>query len=232
MRETLIFLPGMMCDARLFAPQIAALGDAYNIIVPDLVAPSIDTMAAGVLEAVGAETFNLAGLSMGGIVAMEIIRQARHRVARLALLDTNHLADAPARYEIRNRQIKDVKNGRLRDVIVEEMKPAYLAEANRSNQTLLDLLIDMAMEVGEQAFIAQSTALRDRVDQTEMLQTFHAPALVLCGAEDSLCPPDRHQQMSNLLPNARLQILDDCGHISTLEAPSSVTTALQLFLNT
>ncbi|MEL6736692.1 MAG: alpha/beta fold hydrolase [Pseudomonadota bacterium] len=112
------------------------------------------------------------------------------------------------------------------------MKPAYLAEANRSNQTLLDLLIDMAMDVGDHTFVAQSIALRDRADQTETLMKYQAPSLVLCGAEDSLCPPERHRQMSNLLPNARLQILEDCGHISTLEAPLPVNAALQLLLKT
>jgi pimeloyl-ACP methyl ester carboxylesterase len=167
---------------------------------------------------------------MGGIVAVEMARQAPQRVARLALLDTNHRADTPERVALRDRQIADVGAGKLRRVIVEEMKPVYLASANRANRQLLDLLIDMAMEIGPQAFISQSIALRERADQSAALGAYRGPALVLCGAEDALCPPDRHREIAGLLPSATLTIVPGAGHISTLEQPDAVNRALAEWL--
>lgn len=224
--ETLVMLPGMMCDHRLFAPQVEALKERFDIVIPELSASSIEEMAQTVLTDVNADRFNLAGLSMGGIVAMEIVRQAPERVSRLALLDTNHFADAPDKFELRNRQIDDVKQGKLRDVIVEEMKPVYLAKQNRSNQQLLNTLIDMAMDVGAETFMAQSIALRDRPDQSETLKNYIGPSLVLCGKEDNLCLPEQHEEIAGLLPNSVLEIVEGAGHITTLEAPHIVNSAL------
>ena len=228
--EILIFLPGMMCDERLFAPQIAALSGNHNIIVPGLTEETISGMAKSVLEKAGDHKINLVGLSMGGIVAMAMLDLAPQQISRLALLDTNHLADPAERYAIRNRQIEDVKQGKLREVIVEEMKPVYLAMENRQDEALLALLIDMAMDVGPETFVAQSLALRDRPEQTASLQNYAGKSLVLCGEEDALCPPERHHQMAELLGEATLDVIAGAGHISTLEQPERVTAALQNWL--
>lgn len=228
--ETLVFLPGMMCDRRLFSPQIEALQDRYEIIVPTLVSPSIELMAKEVLAQVRVPRFNAVGLSMGGIVAMALAGLAPERISRMALLDTNHLIDAPDRYYIRNRQIDDVKAGRLRDVIVEEMKPNYLAARHRDNQSLLDLLVRMAEDVGPEAFVGQSIALRDRPDQTRNLVTYQGHTLVLCGEEDLLCPPQRHREIAGLLSNPVLEMIPNAGHITTLEAASRVNGALARWL--
>ena len=228
--EPLILLPGMMCDERLFAPQMDVLGDDRDILVPRLDQPTIEGMARHVLDMAPDRPLAVAGLSMGGIVAMAMAGIAPERVARLALLDTNHHADAPERFDIRNRQIEDVRAGRLRQVIVEEMKPVYLAEENRGNQPLLDLLVDMALDVGAEAFIAQSLALRDRPDQTGILRRYAGPTLVLCGEEDRLCPPERHREMATLPQNSELVMVPRAGHISTLEQPGNVTSALKNWL--
>jgi len=229
-RETLILLPGMMCDARLFAPQIAVFGSTHDVVVPSLDQPTITAMAEAVLASAPTGPVNVAGLSMGGIVAMAMVDLAPGRVARLGLLDSNHLADAPDRFDIRNRQIADVEAGRMRDVIFDEMKPVYLAPENRGNQDLLDLLMDMAMDVGAEAFVAQSVALRDRPGRCAALRTFPGPALVLCGAEDRLCPPERHRDMADLLPDAELVLVPGAGHISTLENPAAVNAAFHNWL--
>ncbi len=230
-KETLVMLPGMMCDERLFAPQISALQKGYHIIVPKLEGPnSIEGMARRVLDEIEAPRFNLMGLSMGGIVAMSIVGLCPERVSRLALLDTNHKADAAGRYSVRYRQIDDVKAGRLRQVIATEMKPIYLAKANRKNQALLDLLISMAIDLGDDVFIAQSIALRDRADHTEALRTYQGPALLLCGQEDALCPPHIHVEMAKELSNSVLSQIKNAGHISTLEQPDTVTEVLQIWL--
>ncbi len=220
----------MMCDARLFAPQIAEFEHDYNVVVPDLAEPSIKAMADAVLAAARPGPLNVAGLSMGGIIAMEMIAQAPDRIARLGLFDTNHYADAPERYGIRNRQIDDVKAGRLRDVIIDEMKPVYLSKENRTNKVLLDLLVDMAMDIGPQAFVAQSLALRDRPDRSAVLQAYHGPVLVLCGEEDQLCLPERHRKMVTLLSNPELVLVPAAGHISTLENPAAVNAAMRNWL--
>lgn len=216
----------MMCDARLFEPQIAAFDHDYRVIVPDLTEASIDAMAQTVLATAPSGPLNVAGLSMGGIVAMAMVAKAPERIMRLGLLDTNHLADAPERHAVRNRQIADIEAGRLSDVIIDEMKPVYLAEKNRANQELLDLLVDMAMDVGADAFVAQSIALRDRPDRSDALRAYGGPALVLCGEDDNLCPPDRHRQIAAMLENAQLVLVPGAGHISTLENPAAVNAAI------
>jgi len=230
-RETLILLPGMMCDARLFAPQTEAFGSTHDVLVPSLHQTSIDAMAEAVLAAAPDGPINVAGLSMGGIVAMAMLEKAPQRIARLGLLDSNHHADAPERFDIRNRQIADVRTGRLREVIIDEMKPVYLAPENRSDQDLLDLLVDMAMDVGAEAFVAQSVALRDRPERSAALRAYPGPALVLCGAEDRLCPPERHHEMVALLRDAELVLVPGAGHISTLENPAAVNAAFRNWLS-
>lgn len=229
-REPLVLLPGMMCDARLFQPQIEAFQPDYKILIPEFKQSSIEQMAHSALQLSNAEKLNIAGLSMGGIVAMEMAKIAPERIARLALLDTNHLADAPGRHEIRNRQIENVKEGRLREIIIEEMKPVYLAESNRDNPKLLDLLIDMAMDCGPEMFISQSIALRDRPDQSDTLERLQGPVLVLCGEEDTLCPVARHVQIASLVKNSKLAIIPSAGHISTLENPAAVISAFSEWL--
>jgi pimeloyl-ACP methyl ester carboxylesterase len=229
--ETLVMLPGMMCDERLFAPQIAAFENDYTIIVPKMAgASSISELATQILREVAVPHFNLLGLSMGGIVAMAMTGQAQERITRLALLNTTYKADSPGNFTPRNRQIADVKAGRLRRVITEELKPNYLARCNQNNKFLRDLLITMALDLGEEAFITQTLALLNRPDQSEILKSYEGPTLVLCGKEDHLCLPERHTEMAALLPNATLRITDNAGHISTLEQANAVNAAVAHWL--
>ena len=166
---------------------------------------------------------------MGGIVAMEVLRQAPERVARLALLDTNPLAEAEAVKARRAPQMEAAKAGRLREVMRDEMKPNYLVDSPRK-LAILDLCMDMAEALGPQVFVNQSIALRDRPDQTETLRGFRGPALVLCGRHDTLCPVERHELMHDLLENSRLEIVENAGHLTTLEQPEITTAALSRWL--
>lgn len=226
----LLLLPGMMCDARLFAPQTAGLADLADVAVGDISgAEGMGALAEAALAA-AAPRFALAGLSMGGIVAMEMLRQAPERVARLALMDTNHRAEAPERRSLRAPEIERALGGELRRLLIEEMKPRYLAPESRENEAILDLVLDMALALGPEVFARQSRALRDRPDQTETLRACAAPALVLCGAHDALCPPERHREMAALVPGARLEIVDGAGHLPTLERPDETTAALRRWL--
>ena len=226
----LLLIPGMMCDARVFAPQVAALSAGRTIQVATITgADSIAELARRVL-ADAPTRFALAGLSMGGIVAMEILRQAPERVERVALLDTNHRAETPDRQALRGPQVERVFQGALREVLIEEMKPLYLAPENRQDEAILGCALDMAIALGPEVFARQSEALRTRPDQTETLRATETPALVLCGEHDTLCPVERHREMAALMPRAGLEIVPGAGHLSTLERPVETTAALDRWL--
>ena len=220
----LVMIPGMMCDARLFAPQIGVLGRRVVVHGTCTEADTVQALAALVL-AVTPPRFALLGLSMGGIVAMEMLRQAANRIERIALLDTNPLAETPKVAARRLRQIDRAMNGQLASVMRDEMKPNYLADGP-GKAAILDLCMDMALALGPQVFVRQSNALATRPDQQTTLAAFKGPALVLMGAEDRLCPRERHDLMHDLMPQSRLVIIDGAGHLPTLEQPAQTTTAI------
>ncbi len=225
----LVLIPGMMCDARLFTPQIAALSGQRNLHLVSLARhSSIEAMAKAMLDT-APPRFALAGLSMGGIVAMEILRQAPQRVDRIALLDTNPLAEREEVKQRRLPQIQAVRNGRLAAVMRDEMKPNYLAPGPQ-RQDVLDLCMEMALGLGPHVFQSQSRALMDRPEQTETLAQACLPALVLCGRQDVLCPLERHELMAGLIPAARLEVIENAGHLPTLEQPEETTAALVRWL--
>lgn len=225
----LVLLPGMMCDARLFAAQAGALSGRRAVHHAPLGGhDTIEALAAEVL-AHAPPRFALAGLSMGGIVAMEALRQAPGRVERLALLDTNPLAEAPEVRARRPAQVERALGGRLDAVMRDEMKPNYLAEGP-GKEAILDLCLAMALDLGPEAFARQSAALATRPDQTATLRAFRGPALVLMGQEDRLCPRDRHDLMAGLMPQARLVVVEGAGHLPPLERPEAVTAALNDWL--
>lgn len=220
----IVLIPGMMCDARLWAPQMPALARR-----PVLHAPCTehDDMAALAADALAAAPprFALAGLSMGAIVAMEVLRQAPERVDRLALLDTNPSAETPEVRARREPQVARALNGELRAVMRDEMKPHYLADGP-DRQAILDLCMEMALALGPEVFARQSRALAGRRAQEETLAAFRGPALVLTGAEDRLCPRHRHELMHRLMPQSCLAVIDGAGHLPTLEKPQETTAAL------
>lgn len=229
--EPVVFLPGMMCDARLFAPQIAALSGRWPVAVyPITSRDSVEALAQEVLRQAPPQ-FALAGLSMGGIVAMEIVRQAPKRVSRLALLDTNPRAETPEVQAMRGPQIKAAQNGDMMQIMRDVMIPRYTADTP-ARPAINTLAEDMAQTLGPDVFVRQSRALRDRPDQCDTLRNYGGPALVLCGSEDALCPIDRHETMHELLPNSTLHVIQSAGHLPTLETPDAVTTALIKWLET
>lgn len=216
----------MMCDARLFEPQLTCFGHRHPCQVVRIDQhESVPELAAAVL-ALAPERFALTGLSMGGIVAMEMIRQSPDRIAGVALLDTNPLAESPDKLDMRDRQITAVGQGGLSDVMREEMKPRYLAETPRKS-ALLDLCMDMALDLGSEVFVRQSKALATRVDQRLILSGFESPSLILCGEFDALCPLERHELMRDLMPNATLKVIRNAGHLPTLEQPEATNAALE-----
>ena len=227
----LILLPGMMCDARLFGPQINALSSRVPLMTVPLGRHNTIAALAEDFLSFAPLQFALAGLSMGGIVAMEILRQAPDRVRGLALMDTNPLAENDEVKKGRKAQIASAEAGHLERVMREEMKPNYLVESP-GREGILDLCLTMALDLGPDVFIKQSQALRDRTDQTETLRAFELPTLILCGQEDTLCPVSRHQLMHDLMPNSIFKIIESAGHLPTLEQPQETTAALARWLET
>ncbi|MBM6596386.1 alpha/beta fold hydrolase [Microvirga sp. BT291] len=173
--------------------------------------------------------FALAGLSMGGIVAMEMLQQAPERIERLALLDTNPRAEVDEVKRRRAAQIERAQAGDLGGVLRDEMKPNYLSP-RANDPSILALCMQMALELGPDIFIRQSLALRDRTDRQSVLARFRRPALVLMGEDDRLCPIDRHELMHSLMPQSRLVIVPGAGHLPPLENPIPTIAALRRWL--
>ena len=225
----LILLPGMMCDARLYHPQISALSAMYTLHLPPISRfDTVQAIAADVLHNAPPK-FAIAGLSMGGIIAMEILAQAPDRVHKIALMDTNPLAETTEVQARRAPQIARVLTGGLDAVMRDEVKPSYIANTPQRD-VILDLCMDMARSLGPLTFASQSRALATRPDQTETLRAFNGPALVLMGEHDALCPRTRHDLMHALMPQSRFAIIADAGHLPTLEKPLETTAELRRWL--
>ena len=224
--EPLVLLPGLMCDARLFGPQIAEMSaDTAVMCAPITRGERVEEIASGLLDLLP-KRFALAGLSMGGIVAMELLRRAPDRITRIALIATNPLAETPVIAAEREPQIVKVRSGRLFEVMRDEIKPNYLAPGPQ-RADVMDLVMDMAETLGPEVFIRQSRALQRRRDQQLVLRKCKVPALVMCGAHDQLCPVKRHTFMAELIPYAELVVLENAGYLPTLETPAEATAALR-----
>ena len=225
---TPVLLAGNMCDARLWTREVRAC--LRHAVDADLsLDDTVDAMARRALAAVEGPLLPV-GFSMGGIVALRMADLAPERIAGLVLLDTNAAADLPERAAARPRQQADVRAGALERVVVEELKPNYLAAANRGDAALLDLLRDMAMGLGPDVFVRQSEGLRTRPDQRRVLPTLDVPVLLACGAEDRLCPPDWHRDMAATAPRATLHVVEDAGHMLPLERPDALARHLDRWL--
>ncbi|MFT7370108.1 MAG: pimeloyl-ACP methyl ester carboxylesterase [Octadecabacter sp.] len=222
-RSPLVLLAGMMCDARLFKHM------PPHIYLPITGHHTIEAIATDVLQN-APDTFALGGLSMGGIVAMEVIRQAPERITHLALMDTNCEAESDRIKALRQPQIERALDNGLQNVMRDEMKPNYLADGPNQSE-VLDLCMDMAMDLGPDVFAAQSHALRDRPDQKRTLKNWHKPTLILCGEYDRLCPMHRHTLMVELIPLAKLIVVPSAGHLPPLERPDITRTAIENWLH-
>jgi pimeloyl-ACP methyl ester carboxylesterase len=214
-----------MCDARLFNPQIAALSKHHALhLAPITGFNSMEGIAANILK-FAPEKFAIAGLSMGGILAMEIMAQAPERVSCLCLMSTNPKAENQKVHAWRDAQVAKALAGNLEAVMRDEMKPNYLTDGPKRGQ-ILDLVLDMALGLGSTVFQEQSEALKYRSDQQETLKKVTVPSLILCGEDDALCPIHRHELMHQLIPNSELVVIAGAGHLPTLEQPDITTSTL------
>jgi pimeloyl-ACP methyl ester carboxylesterase len=228
-RIPLLLLPGLLCDAALYAPEIAALDDIAAPIVGDLTRhDSIAGMAAAMLAEMP-EYFSLVGLSMGGYVAQEIMRQAPHRVGRLALLDTSARADSDEQHARRHGLVELAGKGHFKGV-TPQLLPQLIARGRLTDTALVDTIMAMAERVGHDAFLRQQTAIMGRPDGRADLGRIACPTLVLCGRDDAVTPVALHEEMAAAIPGAELVVVEDCGHLSTIERPEAVNAALRRWL--
>ena len=228
MRQDLILLPGLICDAQLFAAQVAALADVAVPFVPHLDAPSVGEMAEAVLGA-APKTFALAGLSMGGYVAQEIMRRAPERVERLALISTTARPDAPEQSAMRRDLIELAKTHRYAQVMP-RLLPKLISAGRRNDADLKRVVVEMADAVGPEVFIHQQQAIISRPDSRPDLGRIAVPTAVICGDADELTPKDRHAEMADAIPGAKLSVVPGSGHLATLEAPDALSALLRAWL--
>ena len=229
-RQSLVLLPGLFCNERLWKPQVEALSDIADIVIADMTRDeSMSGMASRALEA-APETFALAGLSMGGYVALEIMRAAPERVTRLALLDTGARADTPEQTTRRRDLIGLADRGEFK-AVSPRLLPLFIHEDRLGDTRLVDDITRMADSVGKDAFLRQQKAIMGRPDSRPGLSGIGCPTMVVCGRQDVLTPIELSQEIAGLIPGADLVLIDDCGHLSTMERPEAVNAALREWLS-
>lgn len=226
---TLVLLPGLLCDQTLWSHQVEHLRHLAEVRVAEFREQgSIEEMALSVLHAVPGR-FGLAGLSMGGYVALEVMRRVPERVTRLALLDTSSRADTPEQTTRRHELMRLVQASRFQEAVARLM-PILVHPKRLSDAELTGRIEAMAAGVGPAAFLRQQTAIMNRPDSRSTLPGIACPTLVLCGADDALTPVALHREIAAAIPMSRLEIIEDCGHLSTMEQPAQVTGALERWL--
>jgi pimeloyl-ACP methyl ester carboxylesterase len=221
----IVLIPGLNCSARLYGAQIPGLWRFGPVQVADHTRDDAVAAIAARILASAPPQFALAGLSMGGYIAFEILRQAPQRVARLALLDTGARPDTPEQTERRLHQIELARAGRFAE-IPEQLFPLLVSPNHQNDATLWEITHAMADETGADAFVRQQTAIIKRPDSRPGLSAVRCPTLVLVGDGDELTPLPLAQEIAAAISGAQLKVVEDSGHLSTLEQPDIVTQAL------
>lgn len=227
--ESLLFLPGLLCDERLWRDQVEALSDIADITVADL---TLDDSVAGMATralAAAPEHFSLTALSMGGYVAFEILRQAPERVVRLALMDTSAAPDTHQRVAQRQSAIESLKLGRFVGV-TKRMLP-QLIHADHVPEDVGKEVRAMAERVGAAAFLRQQQAILTRPDSRPVLPLIHVPTLVAVGDSDILTPPAHAEEIHKGIPGSVLHRFSRCGHLPPMESPQETTDILRAWLS-
>jgi pimeloyl-ACP methyl ester carboxylesterase len=229
MAQTLVLLPGLLNTRRLWERQIADLADTADVIVPELWHhDSIGAMAEATL-ALAPERFALGGFSMGGYVCFEILRRAAHKVERLALMDTQAVADSPEASKRRRSFIEQTKLGRFHGV-QPSLLPSIVHRSRLNDQSVVQPIVEMSAEVGAAGFVNEQTAMIARADSRHLLVEIRQPTLVLVGRQDQATPLARSEEMAADIAHSRLTVIEECGHMAPLEKPAEVSAALRRWL--
>lgn len=225
----IVLVPGVLCSARLFAPQVPVLWTHGQVTVADhRLEADMAAIAAGILS-LAPPRFALAGLSMGGYIALAMMRLAPERIVKLALLDTNARSDTTEQKAGREQMIAKAESGEL-DAVVTSLIPRFLHKSRQSDEQLTRIVRTMAAETGVEAFVRQQKAVMSRPDSRPLLAGIRCPTLVLVGDGDELTPLNLSEEIATAIPGARLTVVPDCGHLSTIERPEAVNAALAEWL--
>lgn len=227
MAEPLVFLPDILCDARLFGPQLAELSAVHPVAVGHLgVSGRMSDLADAVLSTVP-QHFALAGCGLGGVVAMEIAARAPERLTRLALISTSPLQGSPFDAMVYEPMLVAARTGRLTEIVSQ----LFAVSPEDMDGQLLPLMQDMADNVGLDAFVNQVRAVQRHRDMQSVLRKIGCPVQVICGADEALIPVKRHQVMCDFLTDGELSVIPGAQHLPTLQNPAAVTQALRHWLS-
>jgi pimeloyl-ACP methyl ester carboxylesterase len=235
-KTPLLLVPGVLCSPRLFAAQVAALKGEAEIVVPDWrraplsIWDTWDTAARWVIDQMPAEKFALAGLSLGGMLAVEIMQFAADRVTKLALLDTGMRSQNEAERAVRRARIRLADEGRFELVLGMQMTrfiPAY----RLPDKPLVDEVMTMCGEIGVEIYKRQEELAAIRVDRRPDLPRIKCPTIVVCGRDDAATPLFLSEEMAKAIPAAALVVVEQCGHLVTMEKPEETNQILKLWLS-
>lgn len=225
----LLLCPGLLNDGQLWSHQLASLGDLASMAVADMTgADSLAGLAAEALTG-APDRFALAGLSMGGYLALEIMRTAPERVVRLALLDTTARPDTAEATQRRHELIDIARRGGF-GKITPQLLPALVQPDHVNDKRIRDAVLDMADRIGPQGFIRQQTAIMARPDSRPGLAAIGVPTVVICGRQDILTPPEVMAEIAAAIPTAKFVVIDGSGHLTPLEQPEATTAVLRYWL--
>jgi pimeloyl-ACP methyl ester carboxylesterase len=228
-KTPLILPPGLLCDEALWGHQAETLSDIADITIADLTQnDTLGFMARAVLDS-APEKFALAGLSMGGYLAQEIMRQAPERVLKLALLDTTARPDEVQQTERRRDFMSQAEEGEFKGV-TRKLLPLLIHPDRLQDHALTQTVMNMAESIGKESFLRQQKAIMTRPDGRRDLGLIRCPTLVLCGRQDVLTPPEMHREIADGIPTSTLVLIEDCGHLSTLEQPHAVSAVMRYWL--
>lgn len=226
----IVLIPGLLNTSALFNLQSAYFNNHYNVTYADHTKfETIAEIAEDILENQAPDEFVLGGLSMGGYIAQEMLRQAPERIKGLILMNTSARKDTPEQTNRRIAVMNATQSGRFKGV-TKHLLPNLVHADTLENTLVTNVIIDMAKEVGRDAFIRQQKAIIHRIDSRNTLKRVDVPACVIVGDHDKLTPPERAREMASLLPAAELHILENCGHLSPLECPDDITEIVANFM--
>ncbi len=233
MKETLVMIPGTLCDVSLFENQKIGISDLANCQAVDCSrCDNLAEMATLILSEIEGN-FALMGFSYGGIIAFEMMRQAPQRISKLILLNTNYKAPSEATIASQKKYLKMVETGDFRKITTDFTKESMLHPSHAKNIEIREKVLNMALNVGEIGFKNQVKAQLGRPDSRNDLPKINCPTLIITGREDRICPPTLHEEMAQLIPNSELKILEECGHLTPLEQPEILNDVIRnWWLNT
>lgn len=226
MGEPIVFLPGMLSDARVFGPQLAELSAEFSTMVVPVHGSETVLDLSNFVATQAPARFALVGHGLGGVIAMDLLRRMPERVTRIALMSTSPLQDTPFDAMAYEPMLIAARMGKLREV-VEQIWPVESMAPAESSAAIQDLMLDMARNIGAEGFVRQVRAMQRRRDQQTVLRNCECPALVLCGTHDRLVLPKRHETMAQFLKDGTLVTLPNAGCVPSLESPAETTAALR-----